>query len=179
LAVASLVVVIHERLGFWARHLRPRLHAWPIRWVETRSSADLQAALAGMACPIVLIDLGRRPRAALEDLDHAVHAAPNALILVLDPRSHEGVAGLARELGATHIFTRSVTPPEVAELIARWLPLAQHHAENDGWSQAGTPAPEPEPWNWLAPLLADRPHARTGMAPSAPALTNPTRTMRS
>src|SRR5262249_19532503 len=70
LAVASLTVVIHERLGFWARHLRPRLVAWPIRWHETRSTADLEAALAGLTCPVVLIDLGR-PRAALEDLDRA------------------------------------------------------------------------------------------------------------
>src|SRR4051794_14238144 len=125
LAVASLAVVIHERLGIWARQLRPRLLAWPIRWVESRSSADLEAALAGMACPVVLIDLARRTRAGLEDLDRATWAAPNALILVLDPQAHEGVATLARELGATHVLSGPVTPPEIVQLVARWLPLAQ------------------------------------------------------
>ena len=157
LAVASLAVVIHERLGVWARHLRPRLLAWPVRWVETRSTADLEAALVGLACPIVLIDLGRRVRAGLEDLDRAAQATPNALCLVLDPAAHEGVATLARELGATHVFTGPVTPPEVARLLERWLPLAQRQSESDGWSNAREPKPEPEPWNWLVPLLAIRP----------------------
>jgi DNA-binding NtrC family response regulator len=157
LAVASLAVLIHERLGNWARQLRPRLLGWPIRWVETRSTADLEAALAGMACPVVLIDLARRPRAALEDLDRAAQAAPNALILVLDPQAYEGVATLARELGATHVLSGPVNPPAVARLIARWLPLARRQAEGDGWSNALEPEPEPEPWNWLGPLLAGRP----------------------
>jgi CheY-like chemotaxis protein len=156
LASASLVVVIHERLGTWARHLRPRFLAWPIRWVETRSTADLEAALTGLACPVVVIDLGRRVRAGLEDLDRAAQAAPNALFLVFDSEAHEGVAVLARELGATHVFSGPVTPPEVARLLARWLPLAQRLAESDGWSSTREPRPAAEPWNWLAPLLADR-----------------------
>ena len=36
--------------------------------IETRSTADLESALARAACPIVVIDLGRRPRAGLEEL---------------------------------------------------------------------------------------------------------------
>jgi hypothetical protein len=166
LALASLVVVIHERQGNWARHLRPRFLAWPIRWVESRSSADLEAALAGLACPVVLIDLGRRVRAGLEDLDRARQAAPGALLLVLDPERHEGAATLARELGATHVFTGLVTPPEVARLLARWLPLAQRLDEQAGWTSAPAPGPEPEPWNWLAPLLA----VRTGPHSNPPSL---------
>jgi len=170
--VPSLAVLIHERLGNWARQLRPRLLAWPIRWIETRSTTDLEAALAGMACPIVLIDLARRPRAGLEDLDRAAQAAPNALILVLDPQAHEGVATLARELGATHVLAGPVTPPSVAELIARWLPLARRRAERDGWSNAPEPEPEPEPWNWLGPLLAGRPASAISPAnPNANPLT--------
>jgi CheY-like chemotaxis protein len=157
LALASLAVVIHERLGTWARQLRPRLVDGPIRWVETRSTADLEAALTGVACPVVLIDLSRRSRAGLEDLDRAAQAAPNALILVLDPQAHEGVPALARELGATHVFSGPVTPPAVARLIARWLSVARRRSEGDGWSIAREPEPEPEPWNWLAPLLACRP----------------------
>jgi DNA-binding NtrC family response regulator len=154
-----LAVVIHERLGTWARHLRPRFLGWPIRWVETRSTADLEAVLGGMACPVVLIDLGRRAGAGLQDLDRAAQAAPNALVLVLDPEAQQGVATLARELGATYVFSGPVTPPEVAQLIARWLPLAQRQAESDGWSSAREhkPREEPEPWNWLGPLLAVRP----------------------
>jgi hypothetical protein len=134
------------------------LLAWPIRWVETRSTADLEAALAGLACPVVLIDLGRRLRAGLEDLDRAVQVAPGGLFLVLDPEPEPrvGVATLARELGATHVCAGPVTPPEVARLLARWLPLAQRLAEGDGWSSIHEPGPQPEPWNWLAPLLAIR-----------------------
>ena len=151
--LTSLTVVLHERRGVWARHLRPRLSAWPVRWAETRSSADLESALAGLACPIVVLDLVRRVRAGLEDLDRAVQRAPNAMVLVLDPEAHEGVAVLARELGATQVISGVVTPPSVADLLARWLPLAQRQAESEGWSNAPPPAPEPEPWNWLAPLL--------------------------
>jgi hypothetical protein len=151
------MVVIHERRGLWARQLRPRLAAWPVRWVETRSAADLDAALVGAVGPIVVIDLARRVRAGLEDLDRAVERAPNALVLVLDPEAREGVAVLARELGATHVVSGVATPPALADLLARWLPLAQRQAEGEGWSDAPPPVPEPEPWNWLTPLLGDRP----------------------
>jgi hypothetical protein len=156
--LASLPLIIHERLGSWARHLRPRLAVWPVRVIETRSTADLESALERAACPIVVIDLGRRPRAGLEELDRAVGKAPLALTLVLDPGAHEGVATLARELGATHVYSGVVTPPAVAGLLARWIPLAQRRTEGDGWSGAWKSEPEPEPWNWLAPyLVAPRP----------------------
>lgn len=178
LAVASLAVVIHERRGTWARQLRPRLLAWPIRWLETRSTADLEAALSGMACPILLIDLARPPRAGLEDLDRAAQAAPNALILVLDPEAHEGVATLARELGATHVFSGPVTPPAVAALIARWLPIARRQAEGDGWSTALGPEPEPEPWNWLTPLLAGLAAPSSSATPDRTTIDNVSRTLR-
>lgn len=162
MALASVAVVIHERRGTWARQLRPRLLDWPVRWVETRSTADLETALVGTACPVVLIDLDARPRAGLDVLDRAATAVPNALILVLDPQAHEGVASLARELGATHVLSGPVTPPEVARLLARWLPLALRRTASDGWSNPREPEPEPEPWNWLAPLLA----GQTGPVPS-------------
>lgn len=151
--LANLPLIIHERLNQWARQLRPRLAAWPIRLVESRSLADLEGALAGTACPILLIDLGQRPRAGLEELERATRLAPSALILVLDPEAHEGVALLARELGATHVYSGVVTPPAVARLIERWIVLAQRRTEADGWSSVRKPEPEPEPWNWLAPYL--------------------------
>jgi hypothetical protein len=162
--LASLPLVIHERLGNWARQLRPRLAGWPVRLSESRSPADLEAAVAGTACPIVVIDASRRPRAALEDLDRAIRAAPRAMVLVLDPDGHEEVARLAREIGATHVLSGVITPPAVALLLARWIPLAQRRAEGDGWSAAWKPEPEPEPWNWLAPYLVAGP-AGPGRAP--------------
>ena len=125
--------------------------------VETRSAADLDAAVAGAACPVVVIDLARRPRAMLDDLDRAVRAAPDALILVLDPDSLDGVAPLARELGATHVVSGPTTPPAVAALLRRWLPLARRRAEAAGWSVPTLEPPEPEPWNWLTPLLLGSP----------------------
>ncbi|MBV8076986.1 MAG: hypothetical protein JO284_11340 [Planctomycetaceae bacterium] len=157
--LASLPLVIHERLGYWARHLRPRLLGWPARWVQSRSADDLESALAGAACPIVVLDLGRRPRVGLEELDRAVEVAPGAMILVLDPESGEGVATLARELGATHVISGVAPPPAVAGLLARWLPLALRRTGRDGWSSSLRPEPEPEPWNWLAPYLGERPGA--------------------
>src|SRR4051794_38673070 len=82
-SLSSLRLIIHERFGYWARHLKPRIVSWPIDWVETRSAADLEEALAGTACPIVVIDVADRPRPAMEDLDRAIRTAPNALALVL------------------------------------------------------------------------------------------------
>lgn len=162
--LASVPLVLHERLGNWARQLRPRLSAWPVRLVESRSASDLESALAGTACPIVILDLDLRPRAGLEDLDRAVRAAPLALLLVLDPQAHEGVAPLARELGATLVLSGVVTPPTLTALLARWIPLALRRTEADGWSVACKPEPEPEPWNWLAPYLALPPRAGTPRA---------------
>ena len=48
--MARVAVVLCERLGTWAAQLRPRLQDRPVRWFETRSAADLDAALAGVAC---------------------------------------------------------------------------------------------------------------------------------
>ncbi|MDR3632282.1 MAG: hypothetical protein P4L84_00520 [Isosphaeraceae bacterium] len=153
--MANLPVVLHERLGYWARHLRPRLPGWPVRWVETRSTADLHAALEGASCPIVLIDLGHRPRAGLEDLGEVHQVAPNSLSLVLNPLRLDGVPVLARRLGATHVMSGIAPPPLVADLLERWLPLARQRRDSQGWCRELPPEPEPEPWNWLSPLLAE------------------------
>jgi hypothetical protein len=151
--LASQLLVIHERIATWARALRPRLQGWPVRIVETRSAADLQAALAGAVFPVVVIDLARGPRAGLDELDRALRVAPDALTLVLDPEEHEGVLLLSREIGATDVIAGPTTPPLVADLLARWLQLARHRAEAAGWSGNAPEPPEPEPWNWLTPLL--------------------------
>ena len=158
--MSSLRLVIHERLGYWARHLKPRLVGWPIAWVETRSTADLEAALRATACPIVVIDVADRPLAAMEDLDRAMRTAPNALALVLDPRAHDGVAPVALELGASHVMTGGVVPPAVSDFLTRWVRLAQTRNEADGWSLPAES--EPEPWSGLAtPLLSPSSTART------------------
>lgn len=129
-----LPVVIHERLGTWARQLRPRLAGWPIHWVETRAAADLEAALRLGPCPILVLDLADRPRDSLADLGRAILATPNVLALVLDPGARPGIPLLARELGATHVLSGSAPPPAVAALLARWLPLARRRGEVDGWT---------------------------------------------
>ncbi|HKI17586.1 MAG TPA: hypothetical protein VKA15_06885 [Isosphaeraceae bacterium] len=148
-------MILHERLGNWARQLRPRLHDLPIRWFETRSTADLDLLLIGMASPVVLIDLGSRPTAGLRGLQAILHRASEARVLVLDPEVHQEAAGLARELGATHVIPGFAPPPVVASLLRRWVKLAQRRIERRGWSRALTPDPESEPWSWLAPYLAD------------------------
>jgi hypothetical protein len=155
LSIPTQLLVIHERLGQWARQLRPRLADRPVRVVETRSAADLEAALsgAGVACPVVLIDLARRVRGGLEDLDRASRAAPDALTLVLDPGAHDGVALLALEIGATHVLAGPTTPPAVANLLARWFSLAQRRCDLYGWTGRASEPTEAEPWDWLTTLL--------------------------
>ena len=80
-------LILHERLGNWARQLRPRLQNLPIRWFETRSRRDLDAVLTGLACPVVLIDPGMQLANGLVDLDLVRKRAPDALILVNNPDS--------------------------------------------------------------------------------------------
>ncbi len=149
-----LPLVIHERLGNWGRQLRPRVVGWNLRLVETRSPADLTAAVTLSACPLLVLDLADRPRVGLEDLGRAMQVAPNMLALVLDPKAYPGVAPLAREIGATHVLSGMVPPPTVASLLERWLPLARRRAEADGWSVE--PEPEPEPWDDLLPTDSSR-----------------------
>jgi hypothetical protein len=146
-------VILHERLGNWVRQLRPRLHDQPVRWFETRSQADLDAVLTGLASPVVLIDLGQRGAAGLNDLNHVFRRASDAWVLVLDPEANDGVARLARDLGATYAVSGFVPPPVVADLLTRWVALAVRRIERDGWSRTSFPETETEPWSWLADLL--------------------------
>ena len=158
--MASLVLVIHERIGTWARQLRPRL----VGVADPAGRDPVGGRPRGGAGRRGLPGRGDRPgppaRAPGSKTSTARCAvAPDALVLVLDPEAHDGVAPLARELGATHVVAGPATPPAVAALLARWLPLARRRAEADGWSVAREPEPEPEPWNWLRPLLSGTPEA--------------------
>jgi len=155
LNLTRVAVILHERLGNWVRQLRPRLHHQPVRWFETRSRADLAGVLTGLASPVVLIDLARHPAAGLMDLDLVVRQASDARVLVLDPESHHEAAGLARELGATHVVSGFVPPPYVAALLTRWIALAERHIERDGWSRTSFPESQSSRWGWLAAYLGD------------------------
>jgi hypothetical protein len=74
---------------------------------------------------------------------------------VLDPESHHEVAGLARELGATHVASGFVPPPIVAALFARWITSAESRIGRDGWSRNATSDSEMSRWGWLATYLGD------------------------
>jgi hypothetical protein len=159
-----VAVILHERLGNWNRQLRQRLRDRPIRWFETRSGADLDGVLNGLARPVVLIDVGLYPAVGLRDLERVLDWAPDARVLVVDPEARAEVAGMARELGATHVASGFVPPAGVARLLARWVDLALRQIERDGWSRTSFPPTDTEPWAWLADLLGDVRFAQTSSA---------------
>jgi len=145
-------IIIHERLAYWSRQIRPRFRGSPIRWSETRSTSELVRSASQSACPIFLIDLADRPAQGLEDLDAGLVAAPMALSLVFDPLSHDGIGTIARELGATLVLSGVVVPPRVVALLRRWLPVARQRSEADGWSvPIGA---ESGPWGRLEPFAS-------------------------
>ena len=100
----------------------------PARWSSSTSAGD--------------------PVGGLSQLEQLARQSPAALVLVLDPGSIEGVRELARELGATHVISGFVPPPEVAALIDRWITLAAAQTEREGWSrQVSTETPlDAEGW---------------------------------
>jgi hypothetical protein len=153
--LTRVAVILHERLGNWAGQLRPRLWDQPVRWFETRSPADLENVLAGLAYPVVVIDLGRHVAAGLEALDLVVLRNPDARILVLDLEAHPAVPGLARQLGATHVVSGFVPPPAIADLLDRWIALARRSLEQAGWSRTTFPPSEADPWSWLSEYFDD------------------------
>jgi len=119
-------IIVHERLAHWTGLIRPRIAATStIRWVESRSSADLASAAFGLSDPIALINLAARPYWGLEGLDALNQIAPNALTLVLDPDSVPDVPIIARELGATLVWSGVVVPPRVEALIRLWLTVLE------------------------------------------------------
>ena len=134
-SLIEVPLIVHERLGNWARQLRPRLHNLPVRWYETRSRADLEGVLTGLSCPVVLIDPGKHLVNGLVDLDLILMRAADSLVLLQNGESDNEVTAPARELGAAHVLSGFVPPPEVAELLTRWVLLAQRQIERGGWSR--------------------------------------------
>ena len=103
-----------------------------VHWIETRSATDLDKALLGLACPVVLIDLRRNVVQGLSDLDRLTRFFPGARVLVLDPEAHDGAVELARESGATPRDRRVCTASQVACLIDRWIALAGLQTDRAG-----------------------------------------------
>ncbi len=118
-------IIVHERIATWTGRLRPRFAGDPrVRWVESRSSPDLVAAV-GSESSLVLIDLRGRTLWGMEGLSALEPRHHQALILVLDPDHVPEVPILARELGATLVWSGVVVPPRVATLFHHWLNLAE------------------------------------------------------
>jgi hypothetical protein len=133
--LSRVAVVVHERRGIWAAQLRARLQDLAVRWFETRSTADLGAVLLGVSCPVVLIDLRNNAADGIHALGEVTRWSPAARVLLLDPEKNDGVQLLALELGATLVISGFVPPPEVANLIERWISLAATQTEREGWTR--------------------------------------------
>lgn len=119
-------IIVHERVAEWVGHLRPRFESdSDLRWVESRSVGDLTSVARGPSDPIALINLAARPYWGLEGLDALIQTTPNALTLVIDPQSIPGLPIIARELGATLVWSGVVVPPRVETLFRRWLTLLE------------------------------------------------------
>jgi hypothetical protein len=106
----------------------------PVRLVESRSTADLVKAVSGWPCPVLVVDLSEQQTIRqLGDLDRALQVAPDALSAVLDRSGDHTVWEVAREIGATAVLHESQRPPELLDLLLRWLALARRRTERDGW----------------------------------------------
>lgn len=117
-------IIVHERIAEWYPLLRPRLaDEAGVRWVESRSADDLTGAVAGADAAVVLINLAKRTQWGMQGLAALGETSADPLVLVLDPDRVPEVPVLARELGATLVWTGVVVPPRVETLLRRWLPL--------------------------------------------------------
>ncbi len=148
-------VIVHERLGNWARQLRPRLLAQQARVRETRSWPDLEAAILGLAAPVAVFDLDRFGPVGLVHLDRLIERSSDALVLVLDPKGDAERGRIARELGATQVILGAASPIDVAALVGRWVAVARGRIERSGWHRPVEADPRLEPWAWLAEYGVD------------------------
>ncbi|QEH34572.1 hypothetical protein OJF2_31130 [Aquisphaera giovannonii] len=150
-----IAVILHERHDTWAQQLRTRLADRPVRWYQTRSAADLEAAVAGLSCAVVLIDLGRNLTEGLADLARLRDLGTSAKVLVLDPDAVPGVPLLARELGATHVLSGFAAPPVVSDLLDTWVAAASRQADREGWSRRLEPGTPTDAESWIDAVIHD------------------------
>ncbi|WP_165071705.1 hypothetical protein [Paludisphaera rhizosphaerae] len=153
-ARSQVVVVLHERSGVWARQLRARLDGAPVRWAETRSTAGLLEAVIGDATPVVLIEGGPDPEKALREVAQVVERGSSPLIMFIDPFDRLDVMDAARDLGVTRAVSGRVAPPEVAELIGRWIGLSAKAYASEGWSRPRPADPSRDPSAWIEEVIA-------------------------
>ena len=151
-----VTVILHERLGNWNRQLRPRLVRHPVRWFESRSPADLEVLLGGLAFPVILIDLARQPVDGLTALELVPRGAPDARPWSSTRRREPDVRGLARELGATHVWSGPVPPPVRGRAgSTAGSPWPGIDIESAGWSRTTFPETAEDPWSWLPDYLLE------------------------
>jgi hypothetical protein len=93
------------------------------------------ASLRGRSTAVALIDARDRLADGLDALASAREACPGLLALVLVNALTTELDQTARELGATHVATTAkLRPPDVADLIDRWLDLAGRRRAIEGLS---------------------------------------------
>ena len=164
-------VILHERLGNWNRQLRPRLHQHPVRWFESRSPADLEGFLEGLACPVILIDLGGSPSMASRRSASWPRGHPMRCRWSSTPEARSERRGLARELGATYIGSGYV-PPAVCRRVTRPLDHRRPVPDRDRRLVANDP---PRYCRGLLELAGRVPRraGRSDADPPGPAATGP------
>ena len=170
-----IAVILHERLGNWARqHCGLGCTDLPVRWFETRSAADLAGAIDGPASPVVVIDLGKDPAGPLEDLARVVArdvVGPGPGDRCRGPRGGQG-AGPRAGRDARRLGLRP--PPEVAELVRdRWR-WRRPKPRTAGWSRPMPVDPAKHPMEWIEGLIA-RPTPPAAHSGRAPRRTTPSR----
>jgi hypothetical protein len=82
---------------------------------------------------MAVVDLGGTPRGVLDDIGRCRPADHGSLVLVLDPQRHEGVARLARELGASLVISGFCPPPRALAVLERWCRVCLARREHAGW----------------------------------------------
>ena len=142
-AVTEIMLVIHERRGYWAKQLRPRVHSIPLKVRETRSAPDLEAALQSFNPAILVLDLAESPDEMLIALQKCHRLLENVLVLVLNPHQILGTAGLASELGVTLVYSGFVSPPTVTQLLEHWARLSTIRGSL-GWFHVSEPPNQTE-----------------------------------
>jgi hypothetical protein len=109
------LILIHDPRDLWRRQMTARL---PGLSVSTNVPASEE--LSG---PIALIDGTDDPCPAFEVVSRWRADWPDALILVLLPRTRPELGVWARELGADLALPGPTPPPLVADLLRRWANL--------------------------------------------------------